>query len=491
MGNEISTKNNDIVQNFSEETFTVQEIAQKIIDAPKKYLNELECGIPQIAPKKTYYRKLHFRRTVNKKTTVFKGQKLGDYYYYEYCEHYLDNIESSHDGFFIPDLTKFTDSTRDLPVEFGRIYLPEFPFYKKHKQEIEAEVQRIKDKIQKEQQDCIEDLDDLLKELDKYVLANQTIAIETLQEIHNDLKILYNKKSDFFYYEDTIEVLASHFENTYKEAKKNPNLTDIIENRMLSILKTAYLILDYYYLDFGDEPDRKNADERLAKIKAEGDKIRFEVICNENARSLDEAVAKVQEKFSKEKQLDFEQLKTIEDLANYFSSQKDRITQKKSLEPNKVIFESIWKEYSKLDDKSLSAEESLKRILKAFYNFFEKSEEEINDIFTLQENEENTKSLTSKIHELEILVENREQIKIEILQNIEDLLNELAKQKDMIQDKSELENGSVHFDAIFKDCKKRKDFSNSSKLRMQEITNKFSEILPQKQKGFFAKFFGN
>lgn len=70
-------------------------------------------------------------------------------------------------------------------------------------------------------------------------------------------------------------------------------------------------------------------------------------------------------------------------------------------------------------------------------------------------------------------------------------MNKLAKQKDMIQDKSEVENGKIHFDAIFRDCKKRKDFSNSSKLRMQEIANRFDEILETKEKkGFFSKLFG-
>ena len=72
---------------------------------------------------------------------------------------------------------------------------------------------------------------------------------------------------------------------------------------------------------------------------------------------------------------------------------------------------------------------------------------------------------------------------------MEDSITQLAKQKDIIHDKTEIENMKVHFDAIFKDCKKRKDFSNSASLRLQEIEKSFDDILGKK-KGFWSRIFG-
>lgn len=517
MANEIAKKNNDVIQNFPERNFSIQEIAQKIIDAENNfsdYLDELECGIPQIAENKKMpleYEDHHlgFSVTLQNKQMVFKGQKLGDYVELlgsrtRIVQHF-ENIGATHDGFFIPDLAKFYVTKRGelysetLPVEFGRLYLPEFPFYKTHKAEIEAEIQRIKDKLQKEQRDILEDIDELLKELDKYVLAKQTIAIETLQEINSDLKILHNQKDNL---EDikSIQNYVSHFETTYMEAIKNQNLTDIIENRMLTVLQTFYEILEPDF-DFSENMS-ESSDFRLKAIKSAGNKIKFEIEFNEKLSTLDEAVTKLQEKFANEKKLDFELLKAIENLSVYFHAQKDKATQKKTLEQSKDILESIWKEYAGQDDKSSSSESNLKRILKNFYLFFGKSEQEIYDFFKKHDEEMDfsrkiteqtatTKQLTSSMRELESIVESHEQMKIEILQNLEDLLNELAKQKDIIQDKSELEKCKNHFDAVFKDFKRRKEASSSSKLRMQEIANRFDEILETKEKkGFFSKLFG-
>ena len=107
----------------------------------------------------------------------------------------------------------------------------------------------------------------------------------------------------------------------------------------------------------------------------------------------------------------------------------------------------------------------------------------------VSEQNEAIKSLSEKIRELEVIVENNEPVKIELLQTMEDSITQLAKQKDIIHDKTEIENMKVHFDAIFKDCKKRKDFSNSASLRMQEIEKSFDDIL-EKKKGFWSRIFG-
>ena len=192
--------------------------------------------------------------------------------------------------------------------------------------------------------------DDLLKDLDKYILDNKLPVIETLQEINNDLKVLYAQKDNLNDIK-SIKDYKSHFENAYKEEKKNPELTDIIEQRMLNILRTFYEILG-----------------------------------------------------------------------------------------------------------------------------------ESEDIIT-------TKILSSKIRELEVIVENNEPVKIEVLQALEDLTKELVKQKDSIQNKTQIENIRNHFEAIFKDCKKKKDFSNSASLRMQEIEKGFNEIIGKK-KNFLSVIFG-
>ncbi len=543
MKNEIAQQNNRYIQNY-QENYTVHEIAQKIIDNPK-YREYLETAIPQIA-KHEYYNE--FRLYVYEKTRVFKGAKLGafghaSYSYNGSCiwHEYDKNFEATKDGLFIPDLDKFSKKKSDIDsfifilertfkieIEIGKIYPLEFPFYFRNKEEIEREIERIKkqqsesiknmqkkeelekqqkkdeeqrkaEKLLKDQQDSIEDISELLKELDKYVLAKQTIAIETLQEIENDLKILFSQKDNL---EDikSIQNYVSHFETTYIEAIKNQNLTDIIENRMLTVLQTFYEILEPDF-DFSENMS-ESSDFRLKAIKSAGNKMKFEIEFNEKLSTLDEAVTKLQEKFANEKKLDFELLTTIENLSVYFHTHKDKTTQKKTLEQSKDILESIWKEYAGQDDKSSSSESNLKRILKNFYLFFGKSEQEIYDFFKKHDEEmefsrkiteqtATTKQLTSSMRELESIVESHEQMKIEILQNLEDLLNELAKQKDIIQDKRELEKCKNHFDAVFKDFKRRKETSSSSKLRMQEIANRFDEILETKEKkGFFSKLFG-
>ena len=74
-------KNNDVIQNFSERNFSIQEIAQKIIDAENNfsdYLDELECGIPQIAKNKKMpleYSHLGFSLTLKKKTNGLQRTK--------------------------------------------------------------------------------------------------------------------------------------------------------------------------------------------------------------------------------------------------------------------------------------------------------------------------------------------------------------------------------------------------------------------------------
>ena len=549
-------------------------------------------------------------------------------------------MSATYDGYFEPDLTHFrweilklTDFRDSHNLFIGKIFFPEYDFFRDNELKIDNAVkklkeskqlaleieeqakrdeeQRKKDKLLKDQKDSIDDIDDLLKDLDKYILDKKLPVIETLQEINNDLKVLYAQKDNLNDIK-SIKDYKSHFENAYKEAKKNPELTDIIEQRMLDILKTFLEIL-------GESKDSINT--KISEIKSAGNDKKFVVEFNEKLNTLNESITKLQSSFTNENKLDFTQLEIIEKISVDFEKQKKRINQKKLLERSKDSIESIFIEYNKFETNDGSAENLLKRVLKNFYLIFEKSEQQINEIFAkieeqeaerkfeiefsellekisdsitqiqnsieaknsidfthlqiienslstlkskkdkiknlkaiednkskvesiynecrnqdslsqnfeksmleilnkfydllnfsaeqkqqilearqkadeerkfankVSEQNETIKSLSSKIRELEVIVENNEPVKIELLQTLEGLIKELVKQKDIIQDKSEIENLKVHFDAIFKDCKKRKDFSNSASLRMQEIEKGFNEIIGKK-KNFLSVIFG-
>lgn len=640
--------------------FSVQEIAQKIID-DKGYYDKLVNGVPQVAIRERGDDIGGFHLIINENTKVFKGVKLGAFYNYN---HYslesdyrqgknrdLKSIEATCDGIFVPDIDKLKSDSDgnyylerfNLPVEFGKIYLPEFEFFKRNQQEIEQEVNNIplrkkqqeeerkrleveREKLEEEERQRVEKikiedllneqtknverLDELLKDLDKYIQMGQEISIETLQNIKDKLKFLYSQK-DNLKDKKTINDLKSHFETSYKVAKTNPKFTEIIEDRMIVILKTFYEIL-------GESKDSINT--KISEIKTAGNDKKFAVEFDEKLTILNESITKLQTTFTNEKKLDFVQLETIEKISVDFEKQKKRINQKKLLERSKDSIESIYIEYIKLETKDGSAEKLLTRILKNFYLIFEKSEQQINESFEkikekeserkfeieftellnkigdsitqiqnsieaknsidftrlqiienslstlkskkkeiknlkmvednkskfesifddcrkqnllsqnseklmleilnkfydildfsdeqkkkiqevrqkadeirefenkVSEQNEAIKSISEKIRELEVIVENNEPVKIELLQTMEDSITQLAKQKDIIHDKTEIENMKVHFDAIFKDCKKRKDFLNSASLRMQEIEKGFNEIIGKK-KNFLSVIF--
>ena len=67
----------------------------------------------------------------------------------------------------------------------------------------------------------------------------------------------------------------------------------------------------------------------------------------------------------------------------------------------------------------------------------------INATEKIKENE-TIKSLSAKIRELETSIENNEPVKIELLQILEDLIKELVKQKDIIQNTGKSENGRIY-----------------------------------------------
>lgn len=634
MRNEVAVRNGRDIKNTQNENYTVEEIAEKIVE-DHNYLVQLSEGVLQVVKDNSKYYKFHI--DYSSKVKVYKGQKLGAYRDGDYDK--ID-VKATHDGFFKPDLSHFRyrnigityfEDKCDLVI--GKIFFPEYDFFRDNERKIDNAVKKLKeskqqaleleeqskrDKEQREneklltdQRKSIENLDNLLKELDKYIEKKELPEIQTLKVINDQLKILYAQKDNLNDVK-SIKDNKSHFENAYKEAKKNPELTDIIEQRMLDILKTFYEVL-------GESKDSINI--KISEIKSAGNDKKFAVEFNEKLNALNESITKLQSSFTNEKKLDFAQLETIEKISVDFEKQKKRINQKKLLERSKDSIESIFVEYIKLETKDGSAEKLLKRILKNFYLIFEKSEQQINESFEkikekeserkfeieftellnkigdsitqilnsietkssidfthlqiienslstlkskkkeiknlkmvednkskfesifddcrkqnllsqnseksmleilnkfydildfsdeqkkkiqearqkadkirefenkVSEQNEAIKSLSEKIRELEVIVENNEPVKIELLQTMEDSITQLAKQKDIIHDKTEIENMKVHFDAIFKDCKKRKDFSNSASLRMQEIEKSFDDIL-EKKKGFWSRIFG-
>jgi hypothetical protein len=515
MNNEIACINN--LQFSQNRNFSIQEIAQKIID-DKDYYEKLVNGIPQKTPSRYPQYDYFFRllKEFSYKRFVIKGLKLGALRG-RYSEQDSISIEATDDGIFIPDLGKLDNDYRTYKIlcEFGKIYLPEFEFFKRNQYKIEQEVkniplrkkrekeekekrrleaikieeqakkeedQRIIDNLLKEQNNSIEKIDELLKELDKYIQQDQKISIEILKAINDHLKILYKQK-DNLKDKKSVKDYESHFETSYKEAKKSSNFDEIIEQRMLDILRTFFEIL---------ETKNDDINMKVSEIEKAGNDKKFEVEFNKNINSLDKSITKLLSLFSNEKKLDFAELEVIENISISLVKQKNQINEKKSLERSKDCIESIWKEYLALDNYSSAVENNLKKILKNFYEIFDKSEEEINEIFAEQDmvkkiaiQNKNLNDFSKKLSELETCVRNNEPLNIEILQNLEELLKEIAKQKDIIQDKTKIQNDKVYFYTILKDYKKTK-LSNTEKLRIQEIAKTFEEICKKTKKGIFS-----
>lgn len=627
MRNEIALRNSREIQNNQREEYTVEKIAQKIVDKPE-YEKELQNGFDQVANKTRDIWTLDVRR---RDGIVNKGDKIA------YKENFDTKKEipilATHTGIYECVLSKaqlYKTIWLDRgSVTFGKIYLPEYDFYKNYQLQIERKVERIKksqqqaieieeqskkeeeqrkaEKLQKDQNFAIEDLDDLLKDLDKYILGKQEVAIDTLQEINSDLKVLYAQKENLKDLK-SIEEYKSHFETAYKEAKKNPNLTDIIEQRMLDILITFFELIG--------ENDIKN---KIANIKAIGDEKKIAAESNEKKQNLDDAIVLLQTAYKKDKTLDFEQLKIIENIAIFFITNKSKIQITKDFEKIKSILDEIFKQELSQEN-NYSGKETLKRILMDFCEVLDKNTQYINDLIENQKKAESNKKFekefseimqkvkdaiaqlqntienktsldfaslqtidislqtlinkkdkiknkknlficrskfdnlfdsfrqqgncsenalktmesildkfyklldvsdeekdkiieerkkvdeerefykqkltqnerlkrfSDKIKEIEIYVENNEQIKIDDLQLLEGLLKEIVIQKNLIQDKSEIENVKIHFEAVIKDCKKKKNLSNSAKLRIEEIVKEFKKLFEKSNKGLFFKF---
>lgn len=634
MKNEVAIKN---VGSGLNGNYTVEAIVNKILnDSTGNYEDNLKNGIKHEATAGEYR---YVVVTNAKNRNVVQGEVIGelsnDYVGYDMfsCLGNSKKIIATNSGYIKFELENFDKKGKDgksLVLNLSRfssgshiivskIFLPEYEFFCTHKSQIENLIKQQRDakEIENEQKrddekrkannllnsqnDSLEDMEELLEELDKYILEGKLPVIKLLQEINEDLKILYKQK-DNLKDKKSIMDCKFHFENAYKEVKKNPNLTDILEQRMLGILRTFFELLG---------ESKESIDKKISAIK-------FSEEYKALIKLVDSPIIKLQSNFANEKKIDFEQLKIIETVSITFAENKNQIQNKKDLERIKNIIENLWHEYDEQNGKSLVVEENLKKVIKNFYEALGKNELEIDAVFSKQQeadekrefelafmentqkindsiiqiqnlletkmpidffqfktiddamsallkeknrikdmdiilssqtkleslydemrkldnctensskamlaildkfyellgvseakkqeilearkktdNErelarqiaklnDNIQNLTSKIRELEILVDKKEWFPIEDMQVLEDYIKDIAKHKDIIQDKSEIESNKIHFDAIYKDCKKRKDFSSSMKLRMKEIFDGFDDIIGKK-KGWFRK----
>lgn len=517
----------DVSGEGADDKLLVEEMANKILN-DLNYEDSLKNGIKQIITVNGEYNCFVVEDATAVKNDVMQGELLGklseEYGGYTtfftkgkeknvvatksgHFTYAVENFKKAKGGkSYVLELSRFSKGS---DIIIGRIFLDEYEFYCKYRdkieclvrkernvmeieaQQIEDDKKRTADKLLKTQESTLEDIEELLEYLDDLLVKGKLPEYATLRELRDDLKILDGQKDNLIDIK-SIKDYNYHFENAYYKSKRNLNLDSQIEGEMLGILRRFLELL---------EESEEDVNIKLDKIKATGSDNRFEIEFVQQVKLLDDVVTKVQSKFIKEKEIDVKQLGEVENFANLFSAQKDRIKQKEFLKRSKDTVETIWKEYSLQDDKVSSLEKSLKRVLKSFYVIFGKSEQEISEIFAKQQKEESErefakkiaeqtgiiKKLTLKIRELEIAVANREKEKIEIMHNIEDLLKELVNQKDIIKDKTEIESGKAIFDAIIKDCKKYKILSASEKLRVQEISNGFVEICGTTKKGFFRK----
>ncbi|MBR6081035.1 MAG: hypothetical protein IKP60_12890 [Treponema sp.] len=621
--------------------YTVEGIANKILK-DLNYEDSLKNGIKQEVTVNGEYNCFVVEDAATVNGSVMKGEVLGklseEYGGYTtfFTKGRKENVAATVSGRFEYEFESFDKKSQNgqsyvlnlsrfskgSNIVIGRIYLPEYDFFCKYRDKIENLItkhrsakeiedqqkeddkKRAADRLLANQEKSLEDIEELLEYLDDILAKGNLPEHATLREIKDELKILDEQKDNLIDVK-SIKDYRCHFENTYYQSKRNLNLDSQIEGEMLDILKSFFEIL-------GDS--EKSINDKLDEIKANGDDKKFDVEFVKYIKQIDESVNKFQSKFIKEKEIDVKQLGEIENFANLFSAQKNRIKQKELLKRCKDTVESVFNEYVKQENKSTLIEESMQRTMRSLYEIFGKSEQEINQIFKnyqeaemdrefeielnekvikindaiikIQNSIANTEAidfsclhileeslasllekknriknikyfdelktkvetiytdyqkqnsilesvlisicsildrlydilgytdeqkqkilesrqkadekrlfekqiaeqamliqnLTSKIRELEIIVGNREQVKPEILQDIEDLTKKLVSQIDTIQDKSEIEHNKIIFDAAFRDCKKLKTLLSTAELRMQNISKDFSKICEKSKK---------
>ena len=485
--------NNREIQNSYEGNYSIREIAQKIID-DSNYVDKVEHIIP-VSVCNTGDQ-CCFRLLVRDKSKIYEGVALGEYgdldYYYHVWNKKKDLLAQC-DGLFIPNFeANFREyETRNSKIlvlemgygssiEIGKIYHNDYPFYIKNKDKIQKEISIIKKekqeavKIAKEQekeekqrkakklQDDIDKVKQPLMDLEKYILKHELPLTTTIDVIDQELSYVYNQKDsieDFKHIED----YESRFENIYIEAKKNQNLDNITEGRMLNTLRT--------FFEIQGEPSNK-IDKLISEIQNSGENEKFSALFKEQVVSMNNATSKLKSTFESEKKLDSAQLGTIENLSIYFIEHKDKIAQKKILEASKETLEYIWKEYSKIEGKSSTDEDTLKRTLKNIYETFGISVKQINEIFAKQTCEESERKFEIELNQikqrvnesiikLQSAIANREPVDFNLLNIIEESLSPLVVQTDKISDLNYFESFKSKIEAIYKECQKQKDVSGS------------------------------
>ena len=205
MRNEVAVRNGRDIKNTQNESYTVDEIAEKIVE-DHNYLVQLSEGVSQVVKYNSEY--LFFHIDYSRKVKVYKGQKLGAYKDGDYDK--ID-VKATNDGFFEPDLSHFEwknigkayfSDKCDLVI--GKIFFPEYDFFRDNERKIDNAVKKLKEskqlaleieeqskrdeeqrkneKLLTDQRKSIENLDNLLKELDKYIEKKELPEIQTLKD---------------------------------------------------------------------------------------------------------------------------------------------------------------------------------------------------------------------------------------------------------------------------------------------------------------------
>lgn len=503
--------NSNEIQNPYEGNYSIREIAQKIIDDPE-YVDQVEKIIPVFVDSK---KGRHFRLLVRDKAKIYKGVELGEYgdcavgYGYPWTWTKKEDVSAPCDGLFVPNfMANFRErNTRNgkilvlvIPsretIEIGKIYHNDYPFYIKNKGKIQREIliiQKEKEeahKIAKEEeeeerlrkvkklQDDIEKVSKPLMDLEKYTLKHELPMTTTIDVLDQELSYVYNQKDSIADLKPIADY-KTRFESIYIEAKKNQNLDNITEGRMLNTLRTFFEILG---------ESKAEIEKLLCEIQNSSEDEKFSVLFKEHVASMNNATENLKTTFESKKKLDAAQLATIETISIYFAENNEKISHKKILEASKELLEYIWKEYSKIESKSSTEKKTLKRILKNIYETFGMSINQINEIFSKQANNESERKFEVELNQIkekindalikiQNSVSNAGEVDFSQLQIIEESLSPLVEQKDRIKNKRYFEGCRTKIEAIYDEYNKKGKVSETVIKSMDYILGMLYTIL--------------
>jgi hypothetical protein len=353
--------------------YLIKEIAEHIFNNTE-YEYNLKNGVPQ---KVTVWDERFDDKFYCSDTEIFvhKGQKLG-WLYLEGANRNCRNILATHDGKFYKNKSLFRsypddefhgfNYQPDNTLVFGTIYFPEYDFYKENQRDIDTlvkqmreaekerqaiEEQRRKDEEERilakqisEQSASIDTIENTLVMLDMAIQKKEVINVTTLQGIESALLVLVNQKNVIKNLKQ-VELLKAHFENAHKEYKKYPELSNIVEQRMLKILDMFYDILG------------KSEEQRKS--------IFAEMIKADQEKKISETIRTLQISIEQRILPDISSLQVIEGALSALKNYKDDFQDLTSLVQSKKYFSAIYKDCVKLDCLT-STKTRMKEISKSF-----------------------------------------------------------------------------------------------------------------------------